>query len=73
MGRLTIDAINPQIVESWSTLFSLVRTSRWDLTCGFCRTPFRSTGRFLRAVAVCPFCGTRNRLVAPPGPTQPLT
>ena len=73
MGRLTIDAINPQIVESRSTLLSLVRVSRWDLTCGFCRSPFRSVGRMVRTSAVCPYCGTRNRLVSPPGPTQPLS
>ena len=42
MGRLTVDAINPEIDEAWPRPLSALGFVRWELTCGFCRTRFGS-------------------------------
>ncbi len=62
MGQLTIPAINPVLDRSWRSMRWLVRGARWELTCGLCRTRFADEGWMLRSTAVCPACGTRNRL-----------
>jgi hypothetical protein len=72
MGRLTVDAINPQLVERMPPVlwrFGLVAV---DLTCGFCRTNFRAVILVGREVAGCPACGTRNLLERRRGVGEPL-
>jgi hypothetical protein len=62
MAQLKIDAINPVRTDTWTTFLWVARMARWELTCGFCRTRFTSSGMFFRSSAVCPACGTRNLL-----------
>lgn len=72
MGRLTVDGINPQLVERTPAVlwrFGLVAV---DLTCGFCRTRFRAVIWVGREVATCPACGTRNQLERRRGMSEPL-
>jgi uncharacterized Zn-finger protein len=71
MGRLTVDAINPVLDESWPRALSAMGFVRWEVTCGFCRTRFGSAGRSWRDLVVCPLCGTRNLLLYRPGPSEP--
>jgi len=74
MGQLVVDAINPVMDGAWKSLRWLVRAVRWEATCGFCRTRFSETGWILRSSAVCPHCGTRNRLpIVQQRPAQPMT
>ncbi|HSL76593.1 MAG TPA: hypothetical protein VK867_06595 [Candidatus Limnocylindrales bacterium] len=72
MARLTVDAINPQLVERMPPVlwrFGLVAV---DLTCGFCRTSFRAVIWVGREVATCQACGTRNLLERRRGLSEPL-
>ena len=72
MARLTVDAINPQLVERMPPVlwrFGLVAV---DLTCGFCRNTFRAVIWVAREVATCPACGTRNLLERRRGMSEPL-
>ena len=72
MGRLTVDAINPQLVERMPPVlwrFGLVAV---DLTCGFCRTTFRAVIWVGREMATCQTCGTRNLLERRRGMSEPL-
>jgi len=71
VGRLTVDAINPEVDEGWPRLLSAFAFVKWDLTCGFCRMRFGSAGRAWRESVVCPACGTRNLLAYRPGPSEP--
>jgi hypothetical protein len=71
MGRLTVDAINPVVDESWPRPLSAMGFVRWEVTCGFCRTRFGSAGRAWRDLVVCPLCGTRNLLLYRPGRSEP--
>ena len=72
MGRLTVDAINPQLVERMPPVlwrFGLVAV---DLTCGFCRTTFRPVIWVGREMATCQTFGTRNLLERRRGMSEPL-
>ena len=69
MSRLTVDAINPLIDETWPRVLSAFAFVRWEVTCGFCRTRFGSAEAWRESV-VCPVCGTRN-LAYRPGPSEP--
>jgi hypothetical protein len=62
MPQLKVEAINASRTGSFRSLLWAVRASRWELTCGFCRTRFKHTGWVFRSSAVCPACGTCNIL-----------
>ena len=72
MGRLTVDGINPQVVAQWPPVLWRFALVGWDLTCGFCRTSFRTLGWVGREAANCPACGTRNLLERRRGASEPL-
>ena len=68
MGQLRVKAINARMEAGWiGFAFALVRGMRWNLTCGFCKRPFRKTIYMISTSADCPYCGTRNLL-----PMRPL-
>jgi hypothetical protein len=60
MGQLNIEAINPVIVSGWGSLLWAFRGVEWEVTCGLCRTRFRSLAYLFASSIVCPACGTRN-------------
>ena len=72
MGRLTVDGINPQVVERTPTVLWRFGLIAMDLTCGFCRTDFRAVIWIGREVATCPACGTRNLHERRRGMSEPL-
>ena len=72
MGRLTVDGINPQVVEHWPPLLWRLGMVGLDLTCGFCRTSLRVLWWPGREAANCPACGTRNLLERRRGASEPL-
>jgi DNA-directed RNA polymerase subunit RPC12/RpoP len=71
MGELTVEGINPVLVDSFWNFLWAIRGSRWEVTCGLCRTRFRDTGWMLRSWVRCPACGTRN-IVRSEGPRRRL-
>jgi hypothetical protein len=62
MATLTLEAINPERIDTWRSLHWAIRAMRWELTCGFCRLRFRRATWFARSYIDCPQCGTRNAL-----------
>jgi hypothetical protein len=72
MAPLTVDAINPQLVERMPPVLWRFGLIAVDLTCGFCRTTFRAVVWVGREVAGCPACGTRNLLERRRGMSEPL-
>jgi rRNA maturation endonuclease Nob1 len=63
VAQLKVNAINPRMERGVvGLLLGMVRTARWELTCGFCRERFRNFQFLLSSTAVCPFCGTSNLL-----------
>jgi hypothetical protein len=62
VGPLEIEAINAERIDSWRSFSWVVRLTRWELTCGFCRLRFRRLAPFARSEIDCPQCGTRNLL-----------
>jgi hypothetical protein len=71
MARLTVDAINPELIEPWPAALTALGVVRWELTCGFCRTRFRRTVWMIWSLAACRACGTRNDLEYRPGRSEP--
>jgi len=62
VSQLEIEGINPVRTDSWRSLHWVARLGRWEVTCGFCRNRFTSTGSTVRSSVFCPNCGTRNLL-----------
>jgi rRNA maturation endonuclease Nob1 len=63
VGQLRVQAINARMETGWlGFAFALIRGMRWNLTCGFCKRPFRKNVYMISTSAVCPYCGTRNLL-----------
>jgi hypothetical protein len=72
VGQLTVNAIDARQELGFSGfLLALLRTSRWELTCGFCKEPSRRYQWLWASTVVCPYCGTRNRLPVPRFPSDP--
>jgi hypothetical protein len=69
---LIVEAINPEVVSGWRSLLWVVRTAKWELTCGFCRTRFQSYCWFPLSWIDCPSCGTRNSLSSAGWPWRPI-
>lgn len=63
MGQLEVEAINAQRSTGWMEwALAMLRYTRWDLTCGFCRRPFAKSLFGIATTVDCPYCGTRNLL-----------
>lgn len=72
-----VNAIDAHIQTGWRGLIlGIARLTRWEYTCGDCRSPVRGLEDQLRGWTVCPVCGSRNLLPMPRlpndcGPTKP--
>jgi rRNA maturation endonuclease Nob1 len=62
MAQRTLEAIDAKRTDTRGTLHWAIRSSRWEITCGSCRTHFPSAMPFYKSSADCPICGARNVL-----------